>query len=99
MITTGQDRSYRKGIRLIELAQRFLYEKSTETWFESVFWPNARKYSPCDGGNTYEIKNGNGIPYRYMDCKRYFSVKPETVLASVKVTIAKMGMGNILGVR
>ena len=86
----GPGRSHRKGISLLKLAQMFPDEDSAVKWFESVFWANGRKCPRCNGTSTYETKsNNNGMPYRCRDCKRYFSVKTGTVLASSKLPLQK----------
>lgn len=89
MATKGRGRAYRKGISLLKLVEMFPDEESAVKWFESVFWPDGRKCPRCEGSNTYEIKNANGMPYRCKDCKRYFSVKTGTVLQSTKVPLKK----------
>ncbi len=90
MSNKGPGRSYRKGISLIDLVNRFPDEKSATEWFESTLWANGRKCPCCNGTSTYETKrNDNGMPYRCLDCKRYFSVKTGNVLASSKLPLQK----------
>ena len=74
---------------MIKLAEMFPDEESAVKWFESVFWADGRKCPRCEGSNTYEIKNANGMPYRCKDCKRYFSVRTGTVLQSSKLPLKK----------
>ncbi|MDE2646450.1 MAG: IS1595 family transposase [Bacteroidota bacterium] len=85
----GPGPSHREGISLLELANKFPDEDSAIKWFESVLWADGRKCPRCNGSNTYATKNANGMPYRCRDCKRYFSVKTGTVLASSKLSLQK----------
>lgn len=87
MSNNGPGRSYRKGISLLELTQKFPDEDSAMKWFESVFWADGRKCPRCKGSNTYETKNTNKMPYRCRDCRRYFSVKTGSILASSKLPL------------
>lgn len=89
MTRTGLGRSHRKEISLIELASMFPDEKTATKSFESVFWPQGRKCPRCREANTYRTSNGNGMPYRCRNCKRYFSVKTGTVLACSQVSLQK----------
>ena len=38
----GPGRSHRKGISLIELAERFPTEEAALKWFEAIVWPTER---------------------------------------------------------
>lgn len=89
MANTGPGKAYRKGINLLELANKFPDEKSATEWVESVHWAEGRKCPRCKGTSTYKTKNANGMPYRCRDCKRYFSVKTGTALASSKLPLQK----------
>ncbi len=89
MATNGPGRSNRKGISLIQLGKWFPDEASAEKWFEAMIWPDGRKCPRCGRENTYRTKNGNRMPYRCRDCKRYFSVKTGTALQSTKIPLQK----------
>jgi len=71
------------------LSELFPDEESALKWFESIIWADGRLCPRCDGVNTYETSNSNGMPYRCRDCSRYFSVKTSTVLASTKIPLQK----------
>ncbi len=90
MAQKGPGRYYRKGISLFELTRQFPDETSATEWFESVFWAKGRTCPRCEGCNTYATKgNGNQMPYRCRDCKRYFSVRTGTVLESSNLPLQK----------
>jgi len=90
MAQKGPERYYRKEISLFELTRQFPDERSATEWFESVFWAKGRTCPRCEGCNTYATKgNGNQMPYRCRDCKRYFSVRMGTVMESSNLPLQK----------
>ncbi len=86
----GPERSHRKGITLLELAERFPTEESARQWFESIVWPNEgeRDCPGCGSLNTHECSHAK-MPYRCRDCGKYFSVKTGTVMAGSPLPIRK----------
>ena len=78
MAQKAPGKSYRKGITLLELAERFPTEEAAVKWFESVVWGDERGCGHCGSVDTYEVKNAKPMPYRCRDCKQYFSVKTGT---------------------
>ena len=90
MAQKGPGRFYRKGISQFELTHQFPDDKSTTEWFESVFWATGRTCPRCDGCNTHAMKsNGNKMPSRCRDCKRYFSANTGMVLESSNLPLKK----------
>ena len=79
----------RKGITLLELAERFPDENAAKAWFESIVWPNGKRFCPkCGGENTHECSHYK-MPYRCKDCRKYFSVKTCTVMAGSPLPLLK----------
>ena len=79
----------RKGITLLQLAQKFPDEAAARTWFEGLAWPDGECKCPrCEGTNTYEGTHKT-MPYRCRDCKRFFSVRTGTTLAASKLPLQK----------
>ena len=70
--------SYREGITLMELAERFPDEESALPWFEDRFWPHDRTCGHCGSTNTREVRHKT-MPYWCTDCRRYFSIKTDTL--------------------
>jgi len=89
MTDTGLLPSFREELNLTTLRELIPDEESARKWFESIIWADGRLCPRCDGVDTYETSNSNGMPYRCRDCKRYFSVKTSTVLASTKIPLHK----------
>ena len=84
----GPGRSHRKGISLIELAERFPTEEAAVKWFEDVVWPAERACGKCGGTRTVESSHAK-MPYWCSDCRSYFSVRTETVMERSKVPVRK----------
>ena len=45
-------KSYRNGMTLIEIMDRFPTELAAVKWFESALWPDQRKCGHCGGTKT-----------------------------------------------
>lgn len=76
-------------VSLLELAERFPTETVAVKWFEKLVWPNERCCGHCGSVDTYRIRSMKPLPYRCRDCKRYFSVKTGTIMASSPLPVRK----------
>ena len=93
----GPGKSYRKGISLMELADRFPTEEAARTWFESIMWPDGEMAClKCGSTNAYRVRSGKPQPYRCRDCKQYFSLKTNTALAGSNLTLRRWAFGIYL---
>ena len=82
-------RSYREGITLLELAERFPDEASALKWFEKVHWPDGKLCClRCGSENVSRCKHKT-MPFRCRDCKKYFSVKTGTAMESSNLPLRK----------
>lgn len=84
----GPGRNHRKGISLIELAERFPTEEAAVKWFEDVVWPGERACGKCGSTRTVESSHAK-MPYWCSDCRSYFSVRTGTVMERSKVPVRK----------
>lgn len=84
----GPGKSYRKGVTMIQLAQKFPNEEAARVWIEKMIWPNGRICPKCKSTDTYEVVNQK-LPYRCRPCKRYFSVRKGTLMENSKVPYLK----------
>ena len=74
-------KSFRKGLTVIQLMDRFPTEESAREWFESHIWPEERHCPHCGSKNTVENKSkSESRPYRCRDCRQHFSAKLGTVM-------------------
>jgi len=97
-------RSHRKGITLLQLAEKFSNEESAQKWFEEVHWPDGKlSCLRCGSENAYQCKHKT-MPFRCRDCKKYFSVKTGTAMESSNLPLRKwawaiyLEMTNLKGV-
>ena len=77
-------KSYRKGISLIDAAQRFGDAAAAEAWFVARRWPEGIRCPYCGSDSVAVIANRKPMPYRCRACRQHFSVKTGTVLQSSK---------------
>lgn len=87
-MTKAPGKNHRKGITLLELADRFPTEEAAVEWFESVVWPNERACGHCGSTRTTEASHKT-MPYWCSDCRSYFSVRTGTVMERSKVPVRK----------
>ena len=89
-MTTKQapGKAFRKGITMLELAEKFPDEASAKQWFEEKIWQEGRCCPRCGSKNTSEASHAK-MPYWCTDCRSYFSVRTGTLLESSKVSFRK----------
>lgn len=75
-------------ISVLQLAEMFPDEETARKRFEAVLWADGRYCPSCGSTNTHEAQHAK-CPYRCRDCKKYFSVKTGTVMASSPVPLRK----------
>ena len=96
-MASGPGKSHRKGISLMELANRFPTEDAARAWFESIAWPTGDMAClKCGSTNAYRVKSGKPQPYRCRDCRSYFSLKTNTALAGSNLTLKQWAWGIYL---
>ena len=78
----------RKGISLLELAQKFPEEESARIWLESIIWSEGRFCPNCNSKNTHECSHAK-MPYRCRDCRKYFSIRTGTVMSGSPIPLLK----------
>ena len=88
MAKKAPGKSHRKGISLMELADRFPDEAPAREWFESIIWGDERCCGHCGSLRTKEASHKT-MPYWCSDCRSYFSVKTGTALESSKLPLRK----------
>ena len=72
----------RKAISIDKLYSRFSDEEAATSWFERLIWGEQPVCPKCGGLDTYRTKGARSPqPHRCRDCKSYFSVRTNTVMA------------------
>ena len=72
MAKKAPGKSHRKGISLMELADRFPTEEAAREWFEGIVWGGERCCGHCGSVRTREASHKT-MPYWCSDCRSYFS--------------------------
>ena len=95
--TTGPGKSYRKGISLLEITQRFDTVEKGEAWFIEQRWPNGVACPhDCGSLNIAAVASRKPQPFRCRDCRKHFSVKTGTVLHSSNIPLNKWAISFYL---
>ena len=85
----GPGKAHRKGLSVMDMAALFPDEAAAVEWFEGLHWPDGDmtclRCGSKDG--AYRVKNGKPMPYRCRTCKRYFSLKTNTVMEDSKLPL------------
>ena len=87
---------YRKGITLMDAVKRFDTEEKAEAWFAAQRWPDGVTCPFCKKGRISVIANRKPQPYRCKDCRKYFSVKTDSLLHSSNLPLSKWAIAFYL---
>ena len=92
---SGPGKSYRQGITIIELLQMFPDDATSEKWFEDARWRDGVRCAHC---NSDRVKRASHMtmPYHCAACRRFFSVKTNSVMHASKVGYQKWAMAVYL---
>ncbi|MCY4108220.1 MAG: IS1595 family transposase [Chloroflexi bacterium] len=88
----GPGKHYRKGMSIIDLTDRFPNDETAEAWFVESRWPNGIRCAHCESENVAENGNHPTMPYHCRACRKFFSVKTNTVMHSSKVGYRKWAL-------
>ena len=77
----GRGKAYRKGISLLELYRMFPDAAAAERWFEQARWADGVRRANCNGERVTR-RNHPSMPWHCADCRKYFSVKVNSVMHS-----------------
>ena len=81
-------KSHRVGISLNDLFALYPDEQTSVEWLESVVWPDGRFCPHCGSTRTGKASHKK-MPYWCTDCRSYFSIKTNTLIANSKVPMQK----------
>lgn len=83
-------RRNRAGITLTQLMEMLPNEQSATKWLEKLRWRGKSRACPACGSTKITVrKSAKPMPYRCVNCRKYFSVRTGTVLQSSKVPLLK----------
>ena len=92
----GPGKSFRRGITLIEAVRTYGDEASAEAWFINQRWPDGIRCPHCESDRVSERENRKPMPYHCRDCRRYFSVRTNSVLQSSNLSLSKWALAYFL---
>lgn len=81
----GPGKSFRKGISIPKLLKMFPDDETAEAWFVKQRWPNGVRCAWCESENVQEGTTHPTMPYRCRTCRKFFSVKTNSVMQSSKL--------------
>ncbi|MCY4302401.1 MAG: hypothetical protein OXC68_11810 [Aestuariivita sp.] len=89
-------KSYRNGLTLVQMMDRFPDDATATRWFEECLWPDERHCGKCGSRNTKEVPNAKPMPYFCNTCRSYFSVRTGTAMARSNVPMRKWAIAIYL---
>ena len=92
MASKGPGKAYRTGMTLPDLFGMFPDDATAETWFVNCRWPTGVRCAHCEGQNVTTEGKHPTMPFRCQDCRKFFSVKTNTVMHSSKIGYQKWAM-------
>ena len=81
----GPGKSFRNGISLTRLIKMFPDDETAEAWFVKQRWGDNIRCAWCESDNVQEGPKHPTMPYRCRSCRKFFSVKTNTVMHSSKL--------------
>ncbi|MXW89284.1 MAG: IS1595 family transposase [Acidimicrobiaceae bacterium] len=78
-------RHYRKGMTLAELFAKFPNDAAAEAWFAEVRWAGKPECPHCGHDSIQHPTTHPTMPYRCRGCRRFFSVRTDSVMADSKL--------------
>ncbi len=88
---------YRKGITLVEAAQKFGDDAKAEAWFVERRWPNGIRCPKCDSDAVSTRKGKRQTPqYHCKACTANFTVKTDTIMHNSKLSLGKWALAFYL---
>ena len=75
-------KSYRKGMSMIDLMNKFPDDEAAERFFVKSRWPEGVRCVRCESDNIQERPSRKPQPYRCRDCRKDFSVRTDSLMHS-----------------
>ena len=85
-------KAFRKGISLVDLMDMFPNDDVAEDWFIEQRWPNGIACAHCGSLAVSRLDSHPTMPFRCRDCRKYFSVKTNSLMHSSKLGYRKWAL-------
>ncbi len=86
MKKAASGKNFRKGMTIVEITKLFPDNETAEQWIISRRWPNGIICPKCGSDNVQAKAKHPTMPHRCRTCRKFFSVKTGTAMASGKVS-------------
>ena len=96
MAQSAPGQHHRKGITIIELLQLFPDDKTAEAWFVEQRWGDKICCARCDSENVATKTKHPTMPYRCRTCRKFFSVKTNTLMRGSNIGYQKWAIAIYL---
>ena len=96
-MATGPGKSYRRGLTLLDIMDKFPDEAAAERWFVETRWPSGVACPFCGAlDDVAERPNRKPQPYRCATCRKDFSVKTNTLMHGSKLPLRTWALAYYL---
>ncbi len=96
MAKKAPSKHFRKGMTLIELLDMFPDDPTAEQWFVSVRWSDGIQCAYCNSKNITVRGSHPNQPYRCRDCRKFFSVKTNSMMHASNIGYRKWALAIYL---
>ena len=96
MAKVAPGKHFRQGVTLVQLFQMFPDDATAEKWFVETRWSDGLRCAHCDGSNVGAKGNHPTMPYHCGDCRKFFSVKTNSVMHASKLGYQKWAIAIYL---
>ena len=84
----GPGKSYRTGMTLMDLFERFPDDATAEAWVVETRWPDGMRCPRCEGVNVARRTHPT-MPYHCADCRKFYSAKTGSVMEGSNIGYRK----------
>ncbi len=84
------------SLTLIQAMRMFSDNEKAEAWFVKHRWRNGVHCAHCGSPEISERKNRKPMPYHCRRCRKYFSVRTNTVMAHSNISLSTWAIGFYL---
>ena len=74
---------------VMELMDMVPNEQAAHKWFENILWAEGRCCGHCGGTRTKSVPDAKPMPFFCNDCRKYFSIRTGTPMASSRIPLRK----------
>lgn len=93
----GNDmKNQRNKISFMQVVKMFADEAKAEAWLERAIWGKKKHCPRCKSDNITPRPNRKPMPYHCASCRKYFSIRTNTVMQESKLPLQKWAIAIYL---